>query len=460
MGGHLGCDPRLDREVGLHLSVRPAFAPFKRSILSWSPAGRVLTYESPEGAGNWGTQAYAVSCAADFVAMRFGFVNITPRPYVIPLMKVTSSSSWNNYVNPTGQVDWRTVTVTKKPSDPFDIVLSSGSDTGGASTSIHVAGLDASDPGRGAGRRRWTWTDWVALQAQQPDPQTGRHVVMIRHLMARSGGTFSFMNGQMNSWRGNAAHNHGNDYFIGGYNNGSDFVSQTGKMDRDAALVNGLIGGSIIGCVQFLTVTKGLTGASLGDSQISGDGTTTGVSAFLMQLASKLTKGGNSDLPLGFVQCAVGGASSEEFFNIAYDTLESMDVSFCVMPGWTFNDKVGGANADHAAVRIFFGRLLGFARWCEKIGVLPIWLTPIPRNRLSMGSEQRSAWAWLYAEIKKQAGQGYVVIDVSSDFCNVTNALEAGIWPDGSPYTNDGMHPNDNGHALIAEKIRYALFEM
>jgi hypothetical protein len=419
----------------------------------------VLTYESPEGAGNWGTQAYAVSCAADFVAVRFGFVNITTRPYVVPLMKVTSSSSWNDYVNPTGQVDWRTVTVTKKPFDPSDIVASPGSDAGGTSTSIHVAGLGGPDLGQGAGRRRWTWTDWIALQAQEPDPQTGRRVVMIRHLMARSGGTFSFMNGQMNGWRGNSAHNHGNDYFIGGYNNGSDFVSQTGTMDRDSALVNGLIGGSIIGCVQFLTVTDGLTGASLGDSHFTGDGTTTGVSTFLMQLASILTRGGNNDLPLGFVQCAVGGASSDEFFNVAYDTLESMDVSFCVLPGWTFNDKVGSASADHAAVRIFFGRLLRFARWCEKIGVLPIWLTPIPRDSRSMGNEQRSAWMWLYAEIKKRAGPGNLVIDVSADFCNVTSEMEAGIWPPASPYTNDGLHPNDSGHAHISEKIRHALFE-
>jgi hypothetical protein len=434
----------------------------KTSVYTWSPS-QSADFLSTVGSGS-STQVLCVPCPDDFYAVRVGFMNITTSTYDIPLIKVCPSTTFNDYINPTGGASWVPLTAQNAGKDVSEIVNNAS-----APTAITVAG-NTTDPGSGNIRiQSWYFTDWVNVNSVTPDPTTNMRVLMIRHLLTKgqlvifADGTFRSGNstvGNASDWTGNAAVNNGYDYFTAAGLSG-DSVTSPGVMSTQAQVMAGALipGGSVVACVQFLTAHEGIVGLTTGDSQYAGNSTNSGFNGFLLQAMSSLGKANVGALPYGIANSACSATQSFQFFQYFQGFAPFSHASFVVLPGWSWNNNEAGTHADSVANNIGFARLLVMLRWCREQGLVPIIFTPLPNIASNMGSTQQTAWLALYNSLIAMRNTGTIVIDVSTPFSDTSGGHMTGIWPAGSPYNNGGSdpHPNDAGHAAIAALLKTQL---
>ena len=204
-------------------------------IFTWAPNGWFQS-ASHAGSGLWGTQCLTLGCPDDFYAVRVGFANINRTPYTVPLIKAVPSTTWNtgtsSYVNPTGDSSWVTLTSANGGASVDRIVTALG-----APTSLTVAANTTDGTSGDMTIPAWSWTDWVNVNSTTPDPETNMRVLMIRHLVS-NGPAVTYANGPMVGWTGVPAINKGYDYATGGYNNSSDYVTDIGILNWEAAQAN------------------------------------------------------------------------------------------------------------------------------------------------------------------------------------------------------------------------------
>ena len=412
---------------------------------SWMVSG----WFEPEAlaADGGGTACMTVGCADDFVAVRLGFPNVSREPWRITRAIGRPSNGFNDYATPTGDSPWTTFTTRNGGLESDDIVA--GDDL---PVEIDVRAVDDTPLVRAAGVR-WTWTDWTPMRSLPPDPATGMRVLMLRALVPSSQ-TVTFANGQLRGFTGNRTANRGHDVMIGGLKFNIDAVTHT---DRDPSVStqtwidNQLGPGTLFPMVQFLTHRPGLSGIVAGDSHAQGTSTTEQFSSFLHAATTTLGLEYLNNIPFSMTNCAVGGLGSESFFARWEALLNAVRPSYALLPGWTFNDETGDVKADQTAMDLFFARLLNAAEICEARGILPIILTPFPRDAGSMTPVQQGPWRWLRDTLLALRGSGAVVIDTSAILGNQQNGVFDCTYR--ASMSSDQMHPNDDGHAAIARAI-------
>ena len=235
------------------------------------------------GADKGGTACLTLGCPADFYAVRLGFPNVTTTPWTITKVIGRASTSFGDYVNPTGEGRWTPFTFAMQGRDDDRVVTRAD-----APTTITVA-ANNEDPATGeASNPAWSWTDWVPLKGDVPDPRTGMRVLMLRALVPPEQ-TICVANGQLRALSGNYALNKGFDYFIGGLKRNRDRVtSQTGPDSADAWRHNGLANGSLFPLIQFATAVPGIVAIGTGDSHHQGTSTTDQFSGFLYRTMTEL----------------------------------------------------------------------------------------------------------------------------------------------------------------------------
>jgi SAM-dependent methyltransferase len=381
--------------------------------------------------------------------MRVGLQNASLEPFRIAKIVARASSSWSDYVNPTGDAPWTRLTFSGQ-GNPTDAVISDPS----APVEVSVApAKNVATPGCG-NAPRWTWTDWAPVEDIGPDPATNMRVVMIRWLNEIAWQPFTYVNGLFqHQWTGLAETNSGFDYAIGGYNNGSDCVSNPspGDMAWDLCARNSPLNGTPIAIVQFKTKKDGIVGMVAGDSHHDGTGTNSGFNGYLTQFATALARKNISELPIVLVNCAIGGISSKEIFERLEVLLPIIQPSFVALPSWSYNEVIGGAHTSLAASEIFFNRVLMAAKTCRESGSRPIFCTPFPRDGASMTPEVRGAWREIREQVLKLASHGEIVLDGGNILAGENSPDNFGTYDAG--LSNDGIHPNDNGHKLVAEQL-------
>jgi lysophospholipase L1-like esterase len=69
----------------------------------------------------------------------------------------------------------------------------------------------------------------------------------------------------------------------------------------------------------------------------------------------------------------------------------------------------------------------------------------------SMSPSQIEAWQVLRRTINQMKSVGSIVLDASSALGNVVNGEPDGTYR--PSLSDDGVHPNNLGHAVIAEKL-------
>jgi hypothetical protein len=416
----------------------------KTHRISWMISGWIR----PDvlGPDNGGTACLTLGCAADFYAVRLGFPNVTATPWTITKVIGHASGSFNDYVNPTGDGRWTPFTFAMQGRDDDRIVTRPD-----APTVITVA-ANHQDPATGeTANPTWTWTDWVPLKGDEPDPQTGMRVLMLRALVP-PGQTVCVAHGQLRKFTGNRDLTRGFDCFVGGLKRNIDRVTAPiGPEKFETWQANALANGSIFPIVQFLTAIPGLVGIGTGDSHHQGTSTTEQFTGFLYRCMTQLGPLGLERIPVGVVNCAVGGLASEQFFPRLEELLRSVRPSFAVLPGWTYNDRSGSVSADSAAGDRFLARAIRAAQCCAEHGVHPIFLTPFPRNRDAMTPTQIGPWAKLRQILLAMGREGVTVLDATPLLSNERDGMFDGSYI-GSRST-DGMHPNDSGHDAVAAAL-------
>lgn len=430
--------PRMEPTGSSAGATRPTLRLTNR--YTWLPRHWFLT-QSNGTAGLWGTAVVAVGCSDDFEGVRIGFCNISEVDFVIPLAKACASDAWHDYANPTGSGEWVT------------LAASSGDDSPGHGykSACHVLTVAGNGPERAAGfpnLPRWTWTDWASVRSGEPDPATGMRVVIIRHL-ANAGESYTYAGGMFSQYRGNLEYNHGYDYAVGGYNNGTDHVTIPDEMWGRAVLENSMVNGSMVAAIQLMTKRLGIVGMNCGDGQHSG---TTTLSEFNNYLAQAMTSLGHryvGKFPCSFVVCARSGAAGTDYFAWLKALLPTVQPSFVVLPGW--EDSVGLDPAEPVDGGVFFTELKSAIVTCASHGALPIVLTPFPIDALAAAPERKAAWDAARLAVLAMRIAGTIVIDAADILGNQMNGLLDGTYK--CDCTVDNLHPNDVGHAMLADAL-------
>ena len=390
-----------------------------------------------------GTACMTIGCPTDFVAVRLGFPNVSRRSWKITRAIARASEGFSDYVTPLGDGMWAPFTFLHEGVDSPNIVA-----PGGGPTEIEVRPL-YDTPLTAAAGVSWTWTDWTPIRSLAADPATGMRVLMLRALIP-SRQTVTCANGQLRSFTGNRDLNRGHDVLIGGLKFDLDHVIGP---DVDKALTtqtwidNQLAPGTLFPMVQFLTQRPGIAGIATGDSHTQGTATTEQFFSFSLCATGSLNDAYRNDLPFSMCNCGMGGLTSSEFFARFETLIRAIQPSYAVLPGWTYNDANGSDRADQTAMNLFLARLIGTIETCEASGILPIVLTPFPRNADTMTDVQLGPWQWLRSEILRMGQQGLTVIDATSILANRRAGTFDGTYlPEMS---DDEAHPNDAGHLKV-----------
>ncbi len=399
------------------------------------------------GSGLWGTQFLTVGCPEDFHAVRLGFPNITTSPYKVPRIVVCPSTSWNDYANPTGGASPIALTAVYGGADSDRIVTANE-----APGSLTVRPNEVDTSSGETCVPAWSWTDWCAVASAPADGPTGMRVLMIRYTVSNNDGKpVTFCNGQLTGWNKTASVNRGYHYFCGGLNNGSDRTDFR-EVDPELLPANTLVNGSFVCAVQFLTKNPSIVGMTTGDSHHQGTTTAGEFNGYLARVTTSLGRETIGSAPMGWANCAVGGAVSQQFFPFLQALMNYVQPSYVVLPGWTANEINRDSKADAVCCERFFARLLQTADMVRLSGAVPLWLTPFPRNPKFMIPERLAPWRSLRRSILGMQSAGELVADATAVLGNVTAGHFDGTYLPGM--TSDQIHPNDSGHAAVADLLK------
>jgi hypothetical protein len=439
--------------------------PLRRTTcITWSPNGALRLRPRMQA----GTTCLTIGCGHDFEAVRVGMPLAAAAP--VPAFETIAacvSSSWGDRFNPLGG---HTPVLLRAATHGSSGGLPEADNGYTPATGMDDARGEAQQPSAGsrfATERTptgptgdnhfpdiplWAWTEWTPLSSAPPDPETGLRVLMLR-AYAPEGGDVVFANGQFEGYRGERAVNHGFDVWMGGVNNGWD-LSDFRNFDVPPLLVNNPVNGTPLVAVQLRTRVAGIVGMVSGDSHQSGAATTAQANGFLLQAMTRLGSAHAGQIPFGIVNDAFGGARSREFLGRTCARLADIQPSFVVLPGWSYNDHLAGGDATEID-EAFCQNLSSAIAAVRSVGALPIILTPFPRNPEALDS--RLLWAWLMQRerILRLGGEGEEVIDASvllgERYPTQGGKALGGLYVPG--LTADEMHPNDAGHARIADAL-------
>jgi hypothetical protein len=416
----------------------PKISPRRTRRISWAPSGWLVSGTTMAV----DTDLLTLTCADDFVAVRVGFTNINPNPYSITKVIASASPTLGDYANPSGDAVWTPLTFANAGA-ASDVVVSAS----GAPTSITVPG-NRQDPATGrTDLPCWTWTDWTPLRSVlRTDRPDAPRAVMIRVLLPANC-THTRPNGGFLEYHRRPEMNRGFDYVAGHVP--ADVVTTPQPIFAPAACIGQ--SNPPASCVQFLTVNEGIVGMTTGDSHHQGTSTTTQFWNYLLQATVELGARHVGRVPFGYWSTARGGADSGWFFSSLSQVLPVAMPSFVVLPGWTYNEMSGSVHADQTATDLFFARLMMAAESCNRIGAVPVFLTPFPRDPGGMTPVQVGPWRKLRDSIMTLCEAGAVVLDATDLFGHRSEGILDGTYlPE---YSDDHAHPNNAAHAALAGRV-------
>lgn len=406
--------------------------------ISWAPSGWLVSSITTEIC----TDFLTLTCPDDFLAVRAGFTNIHPDPYVVTKVIASASSTPGDHVNPVGDTRWRPLTFAHDGVAIDRIVTAAD-----APTTIIVRG-NQPDPATGdPSIPAWTWSDWAPLSSLPRSDTPGAPRVLTMRALLPQGCRHTNPNGGFMEFRGTPAMNLGSSYVAG--HAPTDEVTTPRVIDAAGACLG--VANPVFSCVQFLTHNAGIVGMAAGDSHHQGTGTTTQFWNYLLRSTLELSSRHVGRIPFGYWSTAQGGRESGPFFASLTNVLEVARPGFVVLPGWTYNDKNGGTHADGTANEIFLSRLLASAEACASVGAVPILLTPFPRDPASMTPARVDSWRDLRKSILSLRDHGAVVLDATPILGRTTGLELDGTYQPG--LTTDTAHPNNAGHAAIAAAL-------
>ena len=412
----------------------------RRHRITWLPSSIFDTFQLPAAPPY--TQLLTVGCADDFYAVRVGLANITRGAWRADRLIARPSTTWNDLANPTGDAEWVPLTFAHQGTDSATIASGPGLPTG-----LTVSGNQI-DPGTGLTTNpAWTWTDWSPIRSlPRADAPDGHRVLMFRMLVPQ-GQMITYARGVYGAYAGDTALHGGFEHATGKFD--GDIVTNPVPVDPEKTFrgqgINSIV------CVQYLTRNPGVTFMVTGDSHQIGTSTLTQFSSAVLYgvVAAGVPLVGR--FPLGYVNCATGGATSAQYFARPRDLLPSVKPGVVILPGWTANDLPFATLDTDAVGDRFIAHLLLAAESCDDHGAVPIFLTPFPHDRTFMTDERTRSWNLLRETVMGFRANGRIVLDAATILGEQTGGALDGIYK--PELTDDNVHPNDSGHRALATAL-------
>lgn len=423
-------------------SMDPILRLRSTSRISWAPSGWFIEHITTQPL----TSLHVVACPDDFFAVRLGFANINRLPYSIARVIAAPSTEAGDFANPSGGANWTQLTFANGGGDTDDIIA--GSDLPGE---VVVAGAQVRKACYEQTVPKMTWTDWAPICSLIPTAGRFHPRILMVRVLIREGNVISQPNGGFGGYFAEKSVNRGFEHGAGAIP--VDLVSDPMPLSAEVAEAASFgIARATVACFQFVTKNRGVVGMITGDSHQQGTGTSTQFSNFLLKAI--ITQGESliGRTPLGYVSTAWGGARSDQFFPAFLSLLPAIRPSFAVLPGWAYNDGARGEGPSRDDVNAFLARLIMATDACVVSNVLPILLTPFPRNPSNMTKDQITQWNQLRGTILSMRESGAVVVDSS----RLLGAVDAegslnGTYANG--LSDDTAHPNDQGHEILSRNL-------
>jgi len=427
---------------------------------TWAPSlWATTTALGVTGAGQ--THAYTIGIPDDFSAIRVGFLNMTATPWTVSKVAAVASSTWSDYVIPTGGATPITLTFGAGGADDSRIYSAAG-----LPTTIAVA-ANAADATSGATDiAAITWSDWCPIQSQPADPATGMRVLMLRGLTPATAVTVTGNRGNWPGYSGgnggNQAANNGYDIFVGGIKTLDrvtvPFADGPASAGNTAAyLANNPTIGTIFAVVQAITKNEGVTIVQAGESKFFGTTTATQMTNWALRSVGQIGDQAIGVLPVGCACLAVGGYDSAHTFGLARSLLPSLLPSIVNVCSYNGNENDAALGyTDAFSQQVEYGRTMMFRDFIRSLGGVPILVSPLPM--VQFGATQAdsgltgtpanpgfqaafAAWKALAAEPATATFDAYSVLGANYVAMDPHYGI-AGI-------STDGNHPNDAGHGLL-----------
>ncbi|EHL99398.1 GDSL-like protein [Acetobacteraceae bacterium AT-5844] len=360
----------------------------------------------------------------DFDLVRLVFENDTATPYTVTKALVAPSASPNEAgghqpIDAAGSaVSWVPVT--------FDGL---GADLGPRPTPGSV--LTVTVPGIGANQvKSYACSDWIRISSLLPAPANPSQ--QLRYAMTRS-----FYSGAARGqrWAGlDTAVS--SPYSLGRIGRG---LLGAGDATSGAFPTAISTGWSVPAILQYYSRSRGATIVNLGDSISQGTGSVGDAVGWAHLACGQLSKAGR---PVSLCNAGWGGQSSLNFY---LRGRQEVDISRpSVMPIAVFSPNDG--TPTQASVNASFSRAIDLADYAISLGVVPIFLTPIPW--VSLTAETDALRLQLVTRLRAMASSGSILV-LDMDAIVSDGATPARIQPE---YDADGTHLSDAGQRAVARE--------
>ena len=356
------------------------------------------------------------------IALRIGFANDIALDYSITAVAARTSAGFGDGFNPVGNAPWTLLTANAGGRDLAEDASSPGAMR---SLMVHGNGGDSRVP-------NVSWTDWSPIQSI-PSDEPGRPILFVRASVARwvspracpAGGAFN----ESPIARGRK--------LICTLSVGEDHATSPATSSAPGIAGVRLWPLSPFFSVQYVGRSRGATVLWGGDSHFAGDTTPGNIGAFPLLSCLELS---TPEYPFSAANYAWGGSPSDVFMPVLERMLEACRPRFLIVQGWTAND-----GPSEAAAMSYFNRAIALARSARLTGTEPILVTRFSRVTLFQHPSELATANRLRFQQLALNGIEFPVIDAA---LVLDDPARPGAFKPG--LSEDGVHPNAQGHAAVA----------
>jgi hypothetical protein len=312
---------------------------------------------------------------------------------------------------------------------------------GGSSSVTLAAGTSANAPS-------WTVSDWIAARSFERTDGGVQPLLLVRvHVPGTNANRPAWAQASLTAWETEASVA------------GRIFRPRTQAVDGVSTLGDFKIGGSVseYTCVpffvQYASRQLGITVMVIGDSIDDGAGASSRRGWQYLAQAEVSTVGA----PVEVVSAAIGGANSAAWRSRVAAAVAAVQPDYVILPWFEVNDTNVPMTSSH--IQAMAGSIGAALSDIREAGAVPILRTGIPVNATGTFAKAFGSSDSLRRDRNSELLAGFpaeLIMDADSsvageDDGNGQIEFAAGL-------TTDALHPNDSGHAAIAEQVAAPLF--